>query len=190
LRRSFEVWGIPVSQLLERQHERILSLAGRERIPCHGDLWAGNVIGCDDRYAIIDWDDFQQGGFPLHDLFHFHLYDRQSDYWMLMIAGGKEGLPHQAVDELAISIGILQQAMPEQEWSLERLSALFVLYLLENLARRTLCRSVTLHQPLSDVRRLLERDCLPGMTTLWERLEHRRRPPVVPRAGSVLRGAA
>ena len=130
--------GLALSARVEEKYLGLLRAAGTDRVPCHGDLWTGNVIPSGDGYAIIDWADFQADGMPLHDAFHYHLYtDGDADHWELMVRYARDGFPAEFSARVARSVRGFQSCLPTA-LTPERVGALFILYVADNVVRRAL----------------------------------------------------
>jgi len=83
-----------------------------------------------------------------------------------MLQYAQHGFPAPAVKELAASIRMVLEVMPEEVWSWQRLAALFLLYVANNLIRRTLRRPFKVCEALAALQPLLKAEDLPGIVKL------------------------
>ena len=119
---------------------KLQSMAGSTRLPMHGDLWPGNVKS--DRSGqsfVIDWTDFQKNGLPLFDLFHFYLFPESfgnKGCFAHLIKQSITTFSQPAWQSLNETVHALYIENALQNFTPERVSALFMFYLLENITRR------------------------------------------------------
>lgn len=124
-----------------KKYKYIVNKAGKFNIHVHGDLWPKNIIPHQNgRYFIVDWPDFEKEGFPLHDLFHFYLYPASSTqgFWDYMMKFAQVGFTKDIEDQLISATYKTYRSFPHRYFTSERLSALFILYLYDNIVRRIL----------------------------------------------------
>ncbi len=140
------------------RYSRILQLAGSERMPVHGDLWKGNIIAdADGVLTVIDWTEFERQGLPLVDAFNYSFVVRpygQLDVRRLIEQSRSR---FDAENEACLThiLDIMWESRRPESYSVERMSALFQLYIYDYLSRR-LERGLCLETALRDIVTLSE----------------------------------
>ncbi len=124
--------------LFLQKYNRLLEIAGNLRHPMHGDFWGRNVVMDKQGHVfLIDWADFSKFGLPLHDLFHYVLFDNVGEEARF------EKMIHIAYSKFPLGIkerisSLIREVYDPQLYKFDAkgLSALYILYLYEHVVRR------------------------------------------------------